>query len=244
MKWSGLVKRDILDFLERVYEKGGSLAILTFLNKENSVRKGVSVLDGRLEGGYGDIDVYEFDSGWLGGDDIGGSDVVGLAQEQEVIIEVMRPERRLIVFGAGHVGKAVAELGLFAGFKVLVVDDRGDFLEIVRNVDSEISVLCVDYNESIQDIGIDESCSVVIVTRGHQFDEICLSEVLNSTASYIGMIGSRRRVKAVFQRLTDRGCSERELVRVHAPIGLDIGASSPEEIAVAILAEVIQTLNR
>jgi xanthine dehydrogenase accessory factor len=90
---------------------------------------------------------------------------------------------------------------------------------------------------------ISSSTAVVIVTRGHQYDELCLKSVIRSSAAYIGMIGSRKRVLSVFKKLANEGVSERDLENVHAPIGLRIGARSPQEIAVSILAEIIDQVN-
>jgi xanthine dehydrogenase accessory factor len=161
----------------------------------------------------------------------------------QVAIEIIRPKLQLLIFGAGHVGQAVAQIGALIGYDVTVVDDRDDFASRKRLPDPRIGLVVSDYASAAGKLSISASTAVVIVTRGHQYDEVCLKSVLGSNAVYLGMIGSRRRVLSVFKKLESEGVSERELQRVHAPIGLKIGARSPQEIAVAILAEIIDHVN-
>jgi xanthine/CO dehydrogenase XdhC/CoxF family maturation factor len=161
----------------------------------------------------------------------------------QVAIEIVRPKLQLLIFGAGHVGQAVALIGALIGYDVTVVDDREEFASRKRLPDPRIGLVVSDYASAAGKLSISASTAVVIVTRGHQYDEVCLKSVLDSNAVYLGMIGSRRRVLSVFKKLESEGVSERELQRVHAPIGLKIGARSPQEIAVAILAEIIDHVN-
>jgi xanthine dehydrogenase accessory factor len=161
----------------------------------------------------------------------------------QVAIEIVRPKLQLLIFGAGHVGQAVALIGALIGYDVTVVDDREEFASRKRLPDPRIGLVVSDYASAAGKLNISASTAVVIVTRGHQYDEVCLKSVLDSNAVYLGMIGSRRRVLSVFKKLESEGVSERELQRVHAPIGLKIGARSPQEIAVAILAEIIDHVN-
>ena len=161
----------------------------------------------------------------------------------QVAIEIVRPKLQLLIFGAGHVGQSVALIGALIGYEVIVVDDREEFASRKRFPDPRISLLVSDYASAAGKVGISASTAAVIVTRGHQYDEACLKSVLGSNAVYLGMIGSRKRVLSVFKKLESEGVSERDLQRVHAPIGLKIGARSPQEIAVAILAEIIDHVN-
>ena len=158
-------------------------------------------------------------------------------------IEIVKPKIELVVFGAGHVGQAVALMGALIGYDVTVVDDREEFASRSRLPDSRIKLLVSDYDNATAKLTISSGTVIVIVTRGHQYDEHCLKSVISSGAAYIGMIGSRRRVLSVFHKLVSEGVAERELQRVHAPIGLRIGARSPQEIAVSILAEIIAQVN-
>lgn len=160
-----------------------------------------------------------------------------------LVIEIIKPKLELLIFGAGHVGQAVALIGALIGYDVTVVDDREEFASRKRLPDARIGLLVSDYASAAGKLTISSSTIVVIVTRGHQYDELCLKSVARSNAGYIGMIGSRKRVLSVFKKLAAEGFSEGDLQRVHAPIGLRIGAKSPQEIAVSILAEIIDHVN-
>ena len=145
----------------------------------------------------------------------------------------------LIICGGGHVGQAVAQAGVFLGFRVTVIDDRADFAGRERFPDERISLIADDFVTALQSLKITAASHLVIVTRGHKHDEICLREVINKPARYIGMIGSRRRTTTIRAHLKREGIPDELMRRIYAPIGLDIGAQTPEEIALAILAEVI-----
>lgn len=177
----------------------------------------------------------------------GVADLVDALDEQgslvTLAIEIIKPKLELLIFGAGHVGQAVALIGALIGYDVTVVDDREEFASRKRLPDPRIGLLVSDYASAAGKLTISSSTVIVIVTRGHQYDELCLKNVVGSNAVYIGMIGSRRRVLSVFKKLAGEGFSERDLQRVHAPIGLRIGAKSPQEIAVSILAEIIDHVN-
>ena len=163
--------------------------------------------------------------------------------ELQVVLEIVRPKLRLLVFGAGHVGQAVSLLGAMLGYQVVVIDDRREFLSRRRFSDPRIELLVHDVEGAANAAGVSARTAVIIVTRGHQSDEACLRSVVRSNAFYVGMIGSRRRVTSVYKRLMSDGFTESELGRIHAPIGLRIGARTPQEIAVSILAEVIDCVN-
>ncbi len=175
------------------------------------------------------------------------TDLIDSIDEQgspvRVAIEIVKPKLELIVFGAGHVGQAVGLIAAVLGYDVTVVDDREEFASRERFPDPRIGLLACDYAAAADNLNISSGSAVVIVTRGHQYDELCLKSVIRSAAGYVGMIGSRKRVLSVFKKLADEGVSERELENVHAPIGLRIGARTPQEIAVSILAEIIDHVN-
>jgi xanthine/CO dehydrogenase XdhC/CoxF family maturation factor len=160
-----------------------------------------------------------------------------------IICEALENRLNLIIFGAGHVGRVVAHIGGIVGYRVVLVDDREEFLR-----DERLSGQGVEFvEEKFEGLTVLERVAgkraIVIVTRGHQYDEMCLKKALDMGADYIGMIGSRRRVLSVFSRLERQGCSGEALSKVFAPIGLRIGAVSPEEIGVAIVAEIIGFFN-
>lgn len=165
------------------------------------------------------------------------------AKEVEIFLEPVLPEPKILVLGGGHVGQKVAALAKEVGYRVTVVDDRPTFAnrELLPTADE---IICEDFQVALGKIKIDPATYIVIVTRGHRHDYECLRRVIDSPAAYIGMIGSRRKVKGVKDRLLSEGVTEEMLSRVYAPIGLDIGAETPAEIAVSIIAEIIRDYRR
>jgi xanthine dehydrogenase accessory factor len=156
-----------------------------------------------------------------------------------LLFEISRPPLELIICGGGHVGQAVARVARFLGFNVTVVDDRADFASREKFPAPEIRLIAGDFIEGLRSLKITPATHLVIVTRGHRHDEICLREVIDKPARYLGMIGSRRRTTTIREHLRREGVAAELLHRVHAPIGLDIGAQTPEEIALAVLAEIV-----
>jgi xanthine dehydrogenase accessory factor len=156
-----------------------------------------------------------------------------------VMLEVHERASTLLIVGGGHIGSALATIGNLCGFSVAVVDDRADFANAERFPQAD-TVICGDFVETLREFPIDANTYIVCVTRGHKHDEASLREVAGSPAAYVGMIGSRRRVGIVLNHLIEEGADPEAVARVHTPIGLDIGAETPEEIAVSIMAEVIQ----
>lgn len=155
-------------------------------------------------------------------------------------VETFFNKENVCIIGGGHIGKVLAELCKLVGFYVTVVDDREEFANTQRfnKVDE---VMVIPAFENIEDhIKINQYSYVVIVTRGHSDDKDVLVQMLQTEAKYIGMIGSKNKRNHVYQGLLDEGFSFSDLERVHSPIGLNIFADSPEEIAVSIVAEMIQ----
>ncbi len=145
----------------------------------------------------------------------------------------------LVIAGAGHVGAALAKLAIGLNFDVSVIDDRAD-LACADRLPAPIKAVVGDIEKSLRDWPIGAGTFVVIVTRGHNHDEAALHAVIDSPARYIGMIGSRRKVKLIFDDLVALGVDPAKLERVHSPIGLKIGSVTVPEIAVSIAAELIQ----
>ncbi len=164
---------------------------------------------------------------------------VAAGRGYQVMVECHERPARLLIVGGGHIGKALAAIGSLCGFVVEVVDDRPEYANAGRFPEAR-RVTCGRFEEVLADYPIDDATYVVCVTRGHRHDEISLRQVIRKPAAYIGMIGSRRRVGAVLQHLLEEGAPAEAVARVHTPIGLDIGAETPEEIAVSIMAEIIQ----
>jgi len=159
--------------------------------------------------------------------------------ELEVFIEPILTPPTLYLFGGGHISLPLAKLGKLLGFKIAVIDDRAEFANSARFPEADI-VLAEDFTQSFSKLKIDKSSYIVIVTRGHQYDDMVLEWAVGTQAKYIGMIGSKAKTEAIFSHLLAKGISKRLLDRVHTPIGLEINAQTPEEIAVSILAEIIK----
>jgi xanthine dehydrogenase accessory factor len=163
------------------------------------------------------------------------------ARETLLLFERLQAAPRLVICGAGHVGAALARLASLIGYRTILIDDRADFLKPDRFPEKEIQLLVADeWGSALREaIGDGRGVSVAVVTRGHNEDEQCMRTVMSTKPDYVGMIGSKRRTSIVIDRLREAGVSEEQLRDIHAPIGLDIGAVSPEEVALAIMAEVI-----
>lgn len=158
--------------------------------------------------------------------------------EGVLMLELVAGAPALYIFGGGHVSRAVSTIASGAGFRVTVIDDRPEFANPGRFPEA-VRTIAAEFAASFAQIAVKPSSSIVIVTRGHRADETVLELAAATNAGYVGMIGSRKKVAAAFESLAARGVSPEALGRVHAPIGLDIGAVSPGEIAVSIVAELI-----
>jgi xanthine dehydrogenase accessory factor len=156
----------------------------------------------------------------------------------EVFVEPVLPPVSLYLFGAGHVAVNVCQVAATAGFDVIVSDDRSSYTTKER-FPAAMEVHAMDFDEAMRKLDPNESSYIVIVTRGHRDDMRVLRWAVQTRARYIGMIGSKRKVIAIFKALQEEDLAAHLFERVHAPIGLDIGAITPEEIAVAITAELI-----
>jgi xanthine dehydrogenase accessory factor len=146
----------------------------------------------------------------------------------------------VFLFGAGHVSRSLAVFTSLVGFRTVVLDDRPEFASSERFPRAEQIKVIPSFPQAFEGLEIDRDGYVVIVTRGHLHDKTVLEQALKTDAGYIGMIGSRRKRDLIYRELLTKGFSQAELGRVHAPIGLAIGAETPEEIAVSIVAELIQ----
>jgi xanthine dehydrogenase accessory factor len=157
----------------------------------------------------------------------------------DVFIEPIVSEPTLFIFGAGHISLSICKIAKMVGFKVIVIDDREEFANAERFPEAD-QLLAENFTEVFSKLRVDRSSYIVIVTRGHKFDETVLEWAVQSDACYLGMIGSKKKNDTIFVNLQSKGVSKKSLERVHAPIGLDIHAETPEEIAVSIMAEIIK----
>ncbi len=156
----------------------------------------------------------------------------------EVYVEPVLPVPRAFIFGAGHISKSLSKVLALAGFSAVVVDDREAFASRERFPDAD-EVHAAEYEEIFPRLGINENSYVIIVTRGHRDDMRVLKLAVGTPARYLAMIGSKRKVIGVIRELEKEGVPRAAFERLHAPMGLDIGAESPEEIAIAVAAEMI-----
>ena len=161
----------------------------------------------------------------------------------DVFIEPVLPQALLYIFGAGHVSVNLYKTARSAGFDVTVVDDREAYANRERFPEAR-EVIAEDFDRAMARLSPGESAYIVIVTRGHRDDMRVLRWAVQTPARYVGMIGSKRKTISIFRELVKEGLSEKLFERVHAPIGLDIGAITPEEIAIAITAELIAVRRR
>jgi xanthine dehydrogenase accessory factor len=156
----------------------------------------------------------------------------------DVFVEPVLPVPRAFIFGAGHISKSLSKVATLAGFATVIVDDRESFANRERFPEAA-EVHAGEYEEVFAKLAINENSYVIIVTRGHRDDMRVLKLALGTTARYIAMIGSKRKVINVIRELEKEGIPRAAFERIHAPMGLNIGAVSPEEIAISVAAEMI-----
>ena len=164
------------------------------------------------------------------------------SETASVFLEPLQPRPTLLIAGAGHVGQALCHLGSWLDFDIAIVDDRADFASAERLPEAD-EIIIGDIATELRKYPITPLTYVVIVTRGHQHDESALHSVVESDARYIGLIGSRRKIKLIFDDLLEFGVSKEKLQRVYAPVGLNINSKTVPEIAVSIASQLIQIRN-
>lgn len=161
------------------------------------------------------------------------------ARGAEVFIESLEVQPTVFLFGAGHVACHIARYARSVHFGVVVCDDRSEYANRERFPDAE-EIIVEDFGRAFERMRIDGHSYIVIVTRGHQHDQIVLEQAVRTEARYIGMIGSRRKTLTILEKLRDKGVPQEQLDRVYSPIGISIGAVTPEEIALSIVCELVK----
>jgi xanthine dehydrogenase accessory factor len=159
--------------------------------------------------------------------------------QMDVFLESIVPVETLYLFGAGHIAQRTAAMGKMLGFRVVVIDPRPEYNNSDRFPDAD-SLIVEGYDSAFSKLNVDKDSYIVIYTTGHVLDEQCLRFAVGTKAKYIGMIGSKKKVMEVKEHLVQKGVSQQQLDRVYAPIGIEIGAETPQEIAISILAEIIK----
>jgi xanthine dehydrogenase accessory factor len=156
-----------------------------------------------------------------------------------VYIEPVIPDPVLVILGAGHVGRALSKAAGFCGFRVVVADDRPEHANR-ENVPDAHEVVVHDFRTIFEHLFLPDNAYIVVATRGHNHDLDAVKAALRTNARYIGLLGSRRKKALLFKALEEAGFSQEDIGRIHIPVGLQIAAKTPEEIAVSIMAEIIQ----
>ena len=156
-----------------------------------------------------------------------------------VYIEPVLPEPVIVILGAGHVGRALSKAATFSGFKVTLIDDRYEYASREHFPDA-YEIIVTDFENPFLSVSVDKKTFVVIATRGHNHDLDALRAALKTDAKYIGILGSRRKKALLFKTLRDEGFAEESIARVRIPVGLTIGSVTPEEIAISIMAQIVQ----
>lgn len=225
------------------YKEGPAVALATLvkdMNQESKIGNRLLVFEnGSFEGDLGDTNIE--------------SEVVRMARKiaasgelkllktesgTEIYIEGFTTSPNLVLMGAGHVNKAVSNLAATLGFHIFIVDDREEYANKNRFPEADL-VFVTDYEGGLHDVPVNSNTFIVIATRGHKYDDLALSAALKTKARFVGLMGSKRKTILIYKNLIKEGIPEQKILDIHAPIGLDIGALSPEELAVSIMAEII-----
>ncbi len=215
-------------------EQRRKVTVLTGLQWNGGPKKAIQVDDERLV-----IGLSETAADWGAFTERRAGEVL-VDDERGVFVEWLHRVPRVIIFGAGHVGAAIARVASEAGFTVLVTDDREEFAnqELVPHADE---ILVGGFHQVLDQITLDEDDYVLATTRGHSYDANIVERTADSPARYVGMLGSKRKRAVIWKALAAAGVPEHALARVKTPIGLEIGAETPAEIAVSVVADLIRT---
>ena len=241
--------RDQKDFITvgneilEAYDGGQPVSLATVVNAvDGGPALGSKLLlrsDGTVSGSFGNA---EFDAQVIEVSrkvaDIGSNESFNLSDGTEVFVDGCTTPPTLVMVGGGHVGKATADLAYSLGYRVYLVDDRPEFCNEERFPYAEERVI-ETYDKWTDHLDLNVNSFVVVATRGHRFDDMALESALKTRARYIGVLGSRRKTIMIYRRLLQQGVPLERIKEVYAPIGLNIGAVEPEELAVSIMSEII-----
>ena len=237
-----LLSMDITARVNEMIQQGETFCLATVVKSAQSDiaagQKNIILDSGTIEG---DIDDVQLDL------KIGRRALEAISEKKSSLVEVtpglhiffdiICPEFELVICGAGHIAIPLSRFARDVGFRVTVLDDRADYASASRFPGCD--VLAADFAATLRDFYLNRSSFVVVITRGHEHDAECLMEILKKETAYIGLIGSRRRVRFVLELLEKQGIPGERLLEVFTPIGTPIGAESPAEIALSIVAELV-----
>ena len=239
--------REFLPFGEEVmgaYQSGNPVAVATVVKADSGRgNMGAKILlreDGSTRGSLGDpeLDGLALDAARRVAD-LGTNEYVTSPSGVEFFVEGFTTPPTLVLMGGGHVSKATYALAQLLGYRVYVVDDRPQFANSERFPEAADTIVVPDYTRGLDQVPVNANTFIVIATRGHWFDDLALEAAVRTPAKYVGLLGSRRKTVLIYQRLLQQGVAPERLRAVRAPIGLAIGALTPEELAVSIMSEII-----
>ena len=226
------------------YTGGSPMAIVnvTAAPSKSNVAVGAKMLvreNGDTQGGLGD-EILEAMTVEKARDlmAMGKNDYLYLDSGIECYIEAYTTPPTLVLIGGGHVSKAIAPIAKSVGFRIFVFDDREQFANPERFPEADIT-LVGDYRDGFDKLPVNANSFVVVASRGHQFDDAAVSGALKTPASYVGLLGSKRKTILIYEELIRNGFDPDQLRRINAPIGLDIGGRTPEEIALSVMSEIV-----
>ena len=226
------------------YESGNPVSVAMVL-KADSGRgvAGAKLLlreDGSTHGTLGDADLDDLAlEAAQRVADLGTNEHLMTHDGTELYVEGFTTPPTLVLMGGGHVSKATYDLAILLKYRIYVVDDRVEFANRERFPGAEDTIVVSDYARGLDQVPINANTFIAIATRGHWFDDLALEAAIRTSAKYVGLMGSTRKTILIYQRLAGMGIPIEKLRQVHAPIGLDIGALTPEEIAVSIMSEIV-----
>ncbi len=229
---------DFYKFLKQI-DKSKENIVITILSGDNIGEK-IVLSDGEVV--YTDNDDLNFEE-IISAIPANKKSQVVTVDEKNIYVEFMRHRYNVVVCGAGHISIPIIKICKLLDLPVTVIDDRITFANNAVKAGAD-KVVCKPFEEALSNIEGDNSTFFVIVTRGHRYDQTCLEKIIEKENAYIGMIGSKVRVAKVLDYLESEGISREKLSEVYTPIGLKIGAETPEEIAVAIMAQIIEIKNK
>ena len=239
--------REFLPFGEEVmgaYQSGNPVAVATVVKADSGRgNMGAKILlreDGSTRGSLGDpeLDGLALDAARRVAD-LGTNEYMTSPSGVELFVEGFTTPPTLVLMGGGHVSKATYALAQLLGYRVYVVDDRPQFANSERFPEAADTIVVPDYTRGLDQVPVNANTFIVIATRGHWFDDLALEAAVRTPAKYVGLLGSRRKTILIYQRLLQQGVAPERLRAVRAPIGLAIGALTPEELAVSIMSEII-----
>jgi len=233
---------NVIARINELLEKGETFCLVTVMASDlphiSSGRKTIVLADGSVEAALGDPHLdLRLQKLAMAALDQGKSGTAEMEGGARLFLDILSSEATLLVCGAGHIAVPLVRFANEVGFSVTVLDDRSDFAHPSRF--PGCNVIAENFTIALQDMRLGRATFVVIITRGHEHDVDCLTEILKKETAYVGLIGSRRRVQFVLEWLEKNGFPKQRLQEVFTPIGIPIGAESPEEIALCIVSELV-----